>query len=58
MSDLKNYIAQRKRNDREFAESFDDGYARFKIGAARRKTRNATSAGVTVDFGRPRKTTR
>ena len=56
MSDLKDYIGRKKRNDREFVESFDDGYSRFKIGAALRKTRKATRAGVAIGAGRPRKT--
>jgi HTH-type transcriptional regulator/antitoxin HipB len=41
MSDLKKYVAERKRRDREFAEGFDEGYARFKIGATLRKAREA-----------------
>jgi hypothetical protein len=57
MSDLKNYIAQRKRNDREFAESFDDGYARFKITPALQRTCKATRAGFAIGSGRPWKIT-
>ena len=41
MSDLKKYVADRKGRDREFAERFDEGYARFKIGATLRKAREA-----------------
>ena len=41
MSDLKKYVAERKRRDREFAEGFDEGYAQFKIGATLRKAREA-----------------
>jgi len=32
MSDLKKYIAERKKVDPEFAEGFDEGYENFKIG--------------------------
>ncbi len=39
MSDVKKYIAERKGRDREFAEGFDDGYTRVKIGAMLRKAR-------------------
>jgi ribosome-binding protein aMBF1 (putative translation factor) len=39
MSDLKKYVAERKRRDRMFAEGFDEGYAQFKIGATLRKVR-------------------
>ena len=41
MSDLKKYVVERKRRDREFAEGFDEGYAQFKIGATLRKVREA-----------------
>ena len=41
MSDLKKYVAERKGRDREFVEGFDEGYAQFKIGATRRKAREA-----------------
>lgn len=41
MSDLKKYVAERKKRDREFAEGFDVGYAQFKIGATLRKAREA-----------------
>ncbi|EMB33333.1 helix-turn-helix domain-containing protein [Treponema denticola] len=33
MSDLEEYIAERKKRDVEFAEDFEIGYERFKIGA-------------------------
>ena len=33
MSDLEEYIAERKKRDVEFAEDFEIGNARFKIGA-------------------------
>ena len=32
MSDLKKYVAQRKKEDAEFAENYDIGYQNFKIG--------------------------
>lgn len=32
MSDLMKYVAKRKKRNQEFAEGFDLGYARFKIG--------------------------
>ncbi len=32
MSDLKKYVAQRKKDDAEFAENYDIGYQNFKIG--------------------------
>jgi len=39
MSDLKKYVADREKRDQEFAEGFDEGYARFKIGATLREAR-------------------
>ena len=32
MSDLKKYIANRKKTDPEFADGYDEGYENFKIG--------------------------
>ena len=32
MSDVNNYIENRKRNDIEFSENFDTGYENFKVG--------------------------
>ena len=32
MSDLKKYVAQRKKEDAEFSENYDIGYQNFKIG--------------------------
>ncbi len=32
MSDLKKYIAKRKKTDKEFAEGFEEDYEQFKIG--------------------------
>jgi ribosome-binding protein aMBF1 (putative translation factor) len=45
MSDLKKYIATRKKTDKEFATGFDEGYEQFKIGYVLRKARE--SAGLT-----------
>ena len=42
MSDLKKYIIQRKKTDREFEEGFDDGYQSFKIGALLKQARVAS----------------
>jgi ribosome-binding protein aMBF1 (putative translation factor) len=39
MSDLKNYIARRKKKDLSFAAGYDSGYADFKIGVLLRKAR-------------------
>ncbi len=39
MSDLKKYISDRKSNDQEFNEGFDEGYQAFKIGALLRQAR-------------------
>ncbi|MEI6315435.1 MAG: hypothetical protein WCO89_11235 [Syntrophus sp. (in: bacteria)] len=47
MSDLKKYIARRKRTDLEFAEGFDEGCEQFKIGAVLRQAREA--AGMTQE---------
>jgi ribosome-binding protein aMBF1 (putative translation factor) len=32
MSDLKKYIAKRKKEDKEFSQNYDIGYQNFKIG--------------------------
>jgi hypothetical protein len=45
MSDLKKYIADRKKKDKKFAEGFDEGYEQFKIGVILRQARE--SAGLT-----------
>ena len=45
MSDLKKYIAKRKKTDKEFAEGFEEGYEQFKIGVVRRQARE--SVGLT-----------
>ena len=47
MSDLKKYIAKRKKTDKEFAEGFEGGYEQFKIGVVLRKARE--SAGLTQE---------
>lgn len=41
MSDLKKYVVERKRRDRDFADDFEEGFERFKIGATLRKAREA-----------------
>jgi hypothetical protein len=45
MSDLKKYIALRKRTDKEFAEGFEKGCEQFKIGVILGQARK--SAGLT-----------
>ena len=47
MSDLQKYIANRKQNDPDFADDFDQGYQAFKIGVLLREAREA--AGVTQE---------
>jgi len=47
MSDLKKYIAQRKKGDRKFAEGYEEGYEQFKIGVMLRQARE--SAGLTQE---------
>jgi len=42
MSDLQQYIHQRKRHDSEFAEHFDEGYQIFKLGTILRQAREAS----------------
>jgi len=39
MSDLKKYIADRKKTDKEFAENYDKGYENFKIGVMLKEAR-------------------
>lgn len=39
MSDLNQYIENRKMRDAEFAENYNEGYDEFKIGVALRKMR-------------------
>ncbi|PIP06680.1 MAG: transcriptional regulator [Syntrophobacteraceae bacterium CG23_combo_of_CG06-09_8_20_14_all_50_8] len=47
MSDLKKYIAKRKKMDKEFSEGFEEGYEQFKIGVILRQAREA--AGLTQE---------
>ncbi|MCP4258129.1 MAG: helix-turn-helix transcriptional regulator [Planctomycetes bacterium] len=47
MSDLKKYIEERKKRDREFAEGYEEGYEQFKIGVILRQAREA--AGLTQE---------
>jgi HTH-type transcriptional regulator/antitoxin HipB len=47
MSDLKKYIADRKKTDKEFSNGFDEGYEQFKIGIVLRQARE--SAGLTQE---------
>ena len=47
MSDLDNYIDERKKKDKEFAEGFDEGHEQFKIGEVLRQAREA--AGLTQE---------
>ncbi len=39
MSDLKKYIAKRKKEDKEFAQNYDIGYQNFKIGVMLKQLR-------------------
>jgi len=47
MSDLKKYIATRKKTDKAFAAGFEEGYEQFKIGVILRQARE--SAGLTQE---------
>lgn len=47
MSDLKKYIRERKKEDKEFAEGFEEGYEQFKVGVMLRQARE--SAGLTQE---------
>ena len=47
MSDLKKYIAKRKKTDMKFEEGFEEGYEQFKIGVVLRQARE--SAGLTQE---------
>jgi ribosome-binding protein aMBF1 (putative translation factor) len=47
MSDLKKYVANRKKRDRKFADGYDEGYGQFKIGVMLREARE--SAGMTQE---------
>jgi HTH-type transcriptional regulator/antitoxin HipB len=47
MSDLKRYVEKRKKRDAEFAQDFDVGYERFKIGVLLKQARER--AGLTQE---------
>ncbi len=47
MDDLERYIAKRKKQSPDFAETFDSGYEHFKIGVLLRQARE--EAGVTQE---------
>lgn len=47
MSDLKKYIADRKKKDKKFAAGYDEGYEQFKVGVILRQAREA--AGLTQE---------
>ena len=47
MSDLQAYINNRKKNDTEFAASYESGYQKFKIGPMLRLARE--DAGLTQE---------
>jgi len=43
MSDLQKYIKKKKSRDPKFAENFDSGYEKFKIGAILKQAREEAS---------------
>jgi len=47
MSDLKKYIENRKKTDKQFAKHYEEGYEHFKIGVLLKKARE--SAGLTQE---------
>ena len=47
MSDLKKYIAKRKKTDKEFSEGFEEGYEQFKIEVVLRQA--CESVGLTQE---------
>lgn len=47
MSDLKKYISERKKRDKDFAEGFNQGYEQFKVGIMLKQARE--SAGLTQE---------
>lgn len=47
MGDLEKYIRKRKKTDKEFAEGFEEGYQKFKIGVLLRQAREM--AGLTQE---------
>jgi hypothetical protein len=55
MSDLNQYIARRKKRDKEFAEGYEEGYEQFKIGVMLPQARGGVitdkgTDGTTMDF--------
>lgn len=47
MTDLKKYIAERKKRDRKFAGGYEEGYEQFKVGVMLRQARE--TAGLTQE---------
>lgn len=47
MSDLKQYLTDRKAADKDFAEDYDEGYQAFKFGVLLKEARK--NAGLTQD---------
>jgi HTH-type transcriptional regulator / antitoxin HipB len=47
MSDLKQYLTDRKAADKDFAEGYDEGYQAFKFGVILKEARK--NAGLTQD---------
>lgn len=47
MSDLKQYLVDRKAADKDFAEGYDEGYQAFKFGVLLKEARK--NAGLTQD---------
>lgn len=47
MSELKKYVAARKKRDKNFAEGYDEGYEQFKVGVVLRQARE--EAGLTQE---------
>jgi len=47
MSELKKYIAERKKSDKNFAKGYEEGYEQFKVGVLLREARQ--SAGLTQE---------
>ncbi len=47
MSDIKKYVAKKRKRDTEFSEGFEEGCEQFKIGVLLRQARE--SAGLTQE---------
>jgi len=47
MSDLKKYVAKRKKTDKAFAKDYDKGFENFKIGVMLREVRE--TSGITQE---------